>query len=396
MKEVVIVSMARTPIGNLSGALSGFSAVQLGTHAIKHAVERSGISPEHIQEVFMGNVLQANTGQAPARQAAIAAGIPYSVPCTTVNKVCSSGMKSIMLAAQAIKAGDIDVAVAGGMESMTNAPHMLPAMRGGIGYGNGKVVDAIVRDGLQDPYDGQMMGNCGEVCAEGRNITREEQDKYSALSYERGRAAADSGKFADEIAAIEIPQRRKDPIVFDRDEELNNKRIEGYESLAKLRAVFKKDGGTITAGNASKINDGGAAVVLMSAEKAAELGVKPLARIVSMADAAQEPVWFTTTPAIAMKHTLDKAGKSFGDVDLYEINEAFAVVALANAKELDLNIDKVNVNGGAVALGHPIGVSGCRIVMSLISALKQNDGKLGLAGICNGGGGASSILIERL
>ncbi len=395
MKEVYIVSVARTPIGNLGGVLSSLSADKLGTIAIKSAVERAGIQPEQVDEVIMGNVLSANVGQAPARQAALGAGIPYSVPCTTINKVCSSGMKAMMLAAQSIALGDNDIVVAGGMESMSNTPHYLPKGRTGLRYGNGEILDGIVRDGLQDPYDGSMMGACGEVCASGKNISRAEQDDYAFQSYERARAAYEKGYFNDEIVPVEIPQRKGDPVVVSRDEEVDNKRISNREGLDRLRPAFDKEG-TITAANASKINDGGAAVVLMSGEKAEELGLKPLARIVSYADAAQEPVWFTTTPSLAMPKAAAKAGLSMDDIDAFEINEAFAVVAIANTKELKLDPAKVNVFGGAVSMGHPIGVSGCRIVITLLSVLKHQGGRRGMAGICNGGGGASSMVVELM
>ncbi|BDS10385.1 acetyl-CoA C-acyltransferase [Aureispira anguillae] len=393
MKEVYIVSVARTPIGNLGGVLSSVNVIDLGKTAITGAIERAGISADQIGEVYMGCVLTANTGQAPAKQVALASGIPNTVPCTTINKVCSSGMKAMMLGAQSIMLGDNDVVVVGGMESMSQAPHYIPSGRTGIRYGNGQMIDAIVRDGLQDPYDGNMMGVCGEVCAEGKNITKEEQDAYAFASYERARAAYENGWFNDEIVPVSVPQRRKDPIIVSRDEEVDNKRITDLASVQKGRAVFKKDG-TVSAINASKINDGAAAVVLMSKEKVEELGLQPIAKIRSFADAAQEPVWFTTTPALAMPKAAQKAGVAIEDVDLFEINEAFSVVALANMKELGLSHDKVNVFGGAVSMGHPIGVSGCRIVVTLLSALKQKGGKIGLAGICNGGGGASAMLVE--
>ncbi len=395
MREVYIVSMARTPIGNLSGTLSKFSAVDLGTLAIKAAVERAGIDKNLIQEVFMGNVIQANVGQAPARQAALNAGLSTSIPCTTINKVCASGMRSIIMGAQSIMLGDNDIVIAGGMESMTNAPHYIPTGRTGIKYGNGQLIDGIVRDALQDPYDKSMMGNCGEICAEGENISRDEQDAYAFASYQRARTAHLNGWLNAEIVPVEIPQRKGDPIVVKMDEELDNKRINSLDDMKRLRSVFKKEG-TITAGNASKINDGAAAVVLMSKEKMEELGATPLAKIVSYADAAQEPVWFTTTPSLAMPKALKKAGVSIEEVDAFEINEAFAVVALANMKRLNIDHKKVNVFGGGVSIGHPVGVSGCRIVMSLISVLNQKGGKYGLAGICNGGGGASAMLIEKM
>ncbi|MGB0864373.1 MAG: acetyl-CoA C-acyltransferase [Saprospiraceae bacterium] len=395
MKEVYIVSMARTPIGNLSGVLAGFSATELGAKAIKGAVERAGIDANLIQEVFMGNVIQANVGQAPARQAALGAGLSMNIPCTTVNKVCSSGMKAIIVAAQSIMLGDNEVVVAGGMESMTNAPHYIPTGRTGIKYGNGQLIDGIVRDALQDPYDKAMMGTCGEVCAEDENITRDEQDAYAFESYVRARKAHENGLLKGEIIPIEIPQRKKAALIVDKDEELNNKRINSLEDMKRLRSVFKKEG-TVTAGNASKINDGAAAVVLMSKEKMEALGLTPLAKIVSYADAAQKPVLFTTTPSLAMPKALDKAGVKLDEIDAFEVNEAFSVVALANMKRLDLDYEKVNVFGGAVSIGHPVGVSGTRIVMSLISVLKHKGGKYGLAGICNGGGGASAMLIEVL
>ncbi len=393
MKEVYIVSVARTPIGNLSGVLSSVNVIDLGKTAISAAVERAGIDVAQVNEVYMGCVLTANTGQAPAKQAALASGIPNTVPCTTINKVCSSGMKAVMLAAQSIMLGDNDVVVAGGMESMSNAPHYIPSGRKGIRYGNGEILDAIVRDGLQDPYNGDMMGVCGEVCAEGKDITKEDQDKYAMASYERARTAQENGWFNDEIVPVSVPQRKKDPIIVSTDEEVGNGRVTDLASVQKARAVFKK-GGTVTAVNASKINDGAAAVVLMSKEKAEELGVKPIAKVLSFADAAQEPIWFTTTPALAMPKAAKKAGLEVSDFDYYEINEAFSVVALANMKELDLEHEKVNAFGGAVAMGHPIGVSGCRILITLLSVLKHKGGKRGLAGICNGGGGASAFALE--
>lgn len=393
MKEVYIVSVARTPIGNLGGVLSSVSAVDLGTTVVKAAVERAGIETDAVEEVYLGCVLTANTGQAPAKQVSLAAGIPDSVPCTTINKVCSSGMKAIMLAAQSIMLGDNDVVVAGGMENMSQAPHYIPTGRTGIRYGNGQMIDAIVRDGLQDPYNGDMMGVCGEICAEGKDISKDDQDEYALASYLRARKAYAEGWFDQEIVPVSVPQRRKDPIIVDKDEEVQNKRITDLASVQKGRAVFKKDG-TVSAINASKINDGGAAVVLMSKEKVEELGIKPLAKILSFADAAQEPIWFTTTPSIAMPKAAKKAGLEVSDFDLYEINEAFSSVAIANMKILDLDHEKVNVLGGAVALGHPIGVSGCRIIITLISALQNKGGQRGLAGICNGGGGASAMAIE--
>ena len=395
MKEVYIMGVARTPIGNLGGILSTVSVVELGKTAVKGAIKRAGIEANQVQEVFIGNVLTANVGQAPARQAALAAGIPYSVPCTTVNKVCSSGMKAIMFGAQSIALGDNDIVVAGGMESMSNTPHYLPKGRTGLRYGNGVILDGIVRDGLQDPYDGSMMGNCGEVCAREKNISREAQDAYAFESYSRARTAYEKGYFDGELVPVEVPQRKGDPLVIQRDEEVDNKRITTVEGLAKLRPAFDK-AGTITAANASKINDGAAAVVLMSKEKAEELGLTPLARIISYADAAQEPLWFTMTPSLAMPRALEKAGLTIEDIDAFEINEAFSVVALANMEALELDPSKVNCFGGAVALGHPIGASGARILITLLSALTHTNGRRGLAGICNGGGGASAMLIERI
>lgn len=384
--------MARTPIGSFLGQLSSFSAVNLGNIAIKAAVERAGINGDQIDEVFMGNVLQANNGQAPARQAALAAGIPDTVPCTTVNKVCASGMKAIMFGAQAIMLGDADIVVAGGMESMSNAPFYMPKGRGGYKYGNAELVDGIVRDGLQDPYDGQMMGVCGEVCAEGKNFSREDQDNYAIASYKRAAEATEQGHFKDEIVPVEIPQRKADPIIMTEDEDFRKVK---FEKIPTLRPAFKKEG-TVTAANASNINDGAAAVVLMSEAKMNELGIKPLAKVLSYADAAQEPKWFTTTPAKAIPKALNKASLSTSDIDLYEINEAFSVVALANMADLNITHEQTNIYGGGVSIGHPIGVSGARIICTLISALKNNNKKLGVAGICNGGGGASAMVIEAV
>lgn len=382
--------MARTPLGSFGGALAGFSAVDLGAHVIKEAVKRAKIDVKEVGEVYMGNVLQANVGQAPARQAALKAGLSENVPCTTVNKVCASGMKAVMFAAQSIMLGDQDVVVAGGMESMSNAPFYVEKARWGIKYGNQTLIDGIVRDGLQDPYNGDMMGVCGEVCADKYSFTREDQDNYAIDSYKRAKEATEKGYFKDEIAPVSIPQRRGDAIEFSVDEDFGKVK---YEKVPQLRPAFKKDG-TVTAANASNINDGAAAVVLMSKEKAEALGLKPLAKILSYADAAQEPVMFTTTPALAIPKALNKAGKKVEDVDLFEINEAFAVVALANMKELNITHEQTNVFGGGVSIGHPIGVSGCRILCTLISALKVKGKKLGAAGICNGGGGASAMVLE--
>lgn len=391
MNEVYIVSMARTAIGSFNGTLAPLSAVQMGAAAIKEAVQRAGIDPNTVNEVFMGNVLQANNGQAPARQAALAAGLPVSVACTTINKVCASGMKAIMLATQSIMLGDNDIVVAGGMESMSNAPYYLTNNRWGARYGNGELIDAIVRDGLQDPYKGYMMGNAGEICAEKYQFSRQDQDAYATQSYKRAAEAYQNNYFADELMSIEVPSK-KGPINFAADEEYKNII---WDKVPTLKPAFKKDG-TITAVNASKINDGAAALVLMSKQKAEELGIKPIARIAGYADAAQEPEWFTTTPAKAIPRAVSKAGWTLADVDKFEINEAFSVVALANIKEMNLDHEKVNVLGGAVALGHPVGVSGARIICTLISALKHKGGTRGAAGICNGGGGASAMAIELM
>ena len=392
MREVVIVSAVRTPMGSFGGSLSSVSATKLASVAIKGAVEESGIKSEMVQEVFMGNVLQANIGQAPARQAAKFAGLPNEVPCTTVNKVCSSGMKSIMLAAQTIKTGDNDIVIAGGMENMSAVPHYFAKGRNGQKLGDMKLIDGLVKDGLTDVYNRVHMGNCAEICAKEMNITREDQDKFAVESYNRSAKSWEEGKFNDEIVPVSVPQRRGEDILISEDEEYKNVSM---EKIPNLRAVFEKDG-TITAANASTINDGASALVVMSAEKADELGIKPLAKIISYADAAQEPEWFTTAPARALPIALGKANMELSDVDYFELNEAFSVVGLANMKILGLNPDKVNVNGGAVALGHPLGSSGSRIIVTLINVLKQNKGKIGAAGICNGGGGASAMVIELI
>jgi acetyl-CoA C-acetyltransferase len=390
MKEVVIVSAARTPMGSFAGALSDIPAPKLGATAIQGALQKAGIQSDLVEEVYMGNVLQANVGQAPARQAAIFAGISPNTPATTINKVCSSGMKAVMMAAQAIKAGDAEVIVAGGMENMSMVPHYLPSSRTGVKLGDTSLVDGLVKDGLTDVYNNQHMGSCAELCAEEYNYSREDQDAFAIESYSRSAAAWSAGKFADEVVPVSIPQRKGDPIVFSEDEEY--KKVD-LAKVPQLRAVFKKDG-TITAANASTLNDGAAALVLMSAEKASSLGLKPVAKILGYADAAHEPEWFTTAPAKALPKALAKAGISLDQVDFFEFNEAFAVVGLANTDILGLDAAKVNVNGGAVSLGHPLGASGARIITTLISVLKQNGGKIGAAGICNGGGGASSIVIE--
>jgi len=391
-KEVFIVSVARTPIGSLGGSLAGLGAVELGTIAVKAALERSAVPAEKVTEVFLGNVLSANTGQAPTTQVSLAAGLPASVACTTVNKVCASGMKSVIFAAQSILLGDNKVAIAGGMESMTNAPHYLPSMRNGVKYGDSKVLDAIVRDGLQDPYNGEMMGNCGELCATEYNISKDAQDEYAWASYERARKAAAAGIFDAEIVPVTIQVPKKAAIVINKDEEVQNARVTDLAGVKAARAVFKT---TVSAVNASKINDGAAALVLVDGETVKELGLKPLAKILSYADANQTPAQFTTTPAIAIPKALEKAGLNIAQVDAFEINEAFSVVALANMQILNIPHDKINLLGGAVAMGHPIGVSGARIVITLITALQQINGKIGVAAICNGGGGASAVVIER-
>jgi acetyl-CoA C-acetyltransferase len=392
MKEVVIVSAVRTPMGSFGGSLSTVSATKLGAAAIKGAMEKASIDPNQVDEVFMGNVLQANLGQAPARQAAIFAGISQEVPCTTINKVCSSGMKSVMLAAQTILCGDNEIVIAGGMENMSNVPHYFAKGRSGQKLGDMKLVDGLVADGLTDVYSRVHMGVCAEKCASEMNFSREQQDAFAVESYERSTAAWAAGKFADEVVPIAVPQRRGDDVVFAEDEEYKNVKM---EKIPSLRPVFDKEG-TVTAANASTLNDGASALVLMSAEKAKELNVTPLAKIRSYADAAQEPEWFTTAPAKALPVALAKAGISTTCVDYFELNEAFSVVGLANIKILGLDADKVNVNGGAVSLGHPLGSSGSRIIVSLLHILAQNNGKIGAAGICNGGGGASAIVIERL
>ena len=391
MKEVVIVSVARTPIGSFMGALSSIPAPNLGAIAIKGALEKIGLDPDTVEEVYMGHVVQAGTGQAPARQAAIYAGIPDTVPCTTVNKVCASGMKSIMMAAQSIALGDTEIVIAGGMENMSQIPHYVQ-MRTAHKFGPATLIDGMQKDGLVDVYDQNAMGVCADACAIEHKFSREDQDKFAIQSYQRSAAAWASGKFANEVVPVEVPQRRGEPVVVAEDEEYKNVKM---EKIPALRPAFSKDG-TVTAANASTINDGAAAIVIMSAEKAHELGLKPLAKIRSYADAAQEPKWFTTAPAKALPKALDKAGISQDDVDFFEFNEAFAVVGLANMKLLGLDDSKVNVNGGAVSLGHPLGCSGARILITLLSVLQQNDAKIGAAAICNGGGGASAMVLERV
>jgi acetyl-CoA C-acetyltransferase len=391
MKEVYIVSVARTPIGAFGGVLSSVSATDLGALVIKTATERAGIKPEQVQEAYMGNVLSANLGQAPTKIAVLKAGLSTATPCTTINKVCASGMKAIMLAAQSIMLGDNDIVVAGGMESMSNAPFYVPNARYGYRYGNGEFLDAIVRDALQDPYKKYMMGNAGEICASKFQFSRADQDAYAIESYKRAQAAYAENAFADEIVAVPVASRKGETLVA-ADEEYNKV---DFDKLAALKPAFAKDG-TITAANASKINDGAAAVILMSSEKVKELGLKPLAKIVSFADASQDPEWFTTTPSLAMPKAIAKAGLQLSDIDYFEINEAFSVVALANIKELNLDPARVNVHGGAVSLGHPVGMSGARITIALTTILNKKGGKYGVAGICNGGGGASAIVVEKV
>lgn len=390
-KKVVIVSAARTPIGSFMGALSSVAAPHLGAAAIKGALAKIQLDPNLVDEVLMGNVVQAGVGQAPARQAALFAGLSENVACTTVNKVCASGMKAIMQGAQAIMAGDAEVVVAGGMENMSMIPHYVH-LRNGVKFGPTSLVDGMQKDGLTDAYDHNAMGVCADLCATEYNITREEQDNFAIQSYQRSAQAWDAGKFDAEVVPVAVPQRKGDPIMVTHDEEYTNVRL---DKIPTLNAVFTKDG-TVTAANASTINDGAAALVLMSAEKAEALGLQPLAVIRGYADAAQEPKWFTTAPAKALPKALAKAGLALDEVDFFEFNEAFSVVGLANAKILNLPNDKVNVNGGAVSLGHPLGCSGARIIVTLLHVLQQNDAKIGAAAICNGGGGASALVIERI
>ena len=390
-KEVVIVSVARTPIGSFMGSLSKISAPKLGAIAIKGALDKINLNPELIDEVFMGNVVSAGVGQAPARQAAIFAGIPDTVPCTTINKVCSSGMKSVMLAAQSISLGDTEIVVAGGMENMSLIPHYLHG-RQGTKFGPTTLEDGMQKDGLVDVYEKVAMGVCADACATKYGFSREDQDAYAIQSYQRSSEAWKLGKFSDEIIPVEIPQRKGAPVLMTEDEEYKNVKL---EKIPSLRAAFSKEG-TVTAANASTINDGGAALILMSAEKAIELKLTPIAKIKSFADAAHEPEWFTTAPSKAIPKALSKANITIDDVDYFELNEAFSVVGLANMKILNLKNERVNVNGGAVSLGHPLGVSGARIIIALTSILKQNNAKIGAAGICNGGGGASAMIIESI
>jgi len=392
MKEVVIVSAVRTPIGSFGGALSSVSATQLGATAIKGAINKAGIDSKIINEVFMGNVLQANLGQAPAKQAAIFSGIPENVPCTTINKVCASGMKAIMIGAQTIMSGDNDIVIAGGMENMSNVPHYFNQGRKGQKLGDMKLADGMIKDGLTDVYNRVHMGVCAETCAKEMNFSREEQDAFAIESYNRSTKSWEEGKFKDEIVTVTVPQRKGDALIVSKDEEYRNVKM---EKIPNLRPVFDKEG-SITAANASTINDGASAVLLMSADKAVELSIKPIAKIRSYSDAAQEPEWFTTAPAKALPVAIEKAGITSNDIDYYELNEAFSVVGLANMKILNIDPSIVNVNGGAVSLGHPLGSSGSRIIVTLINVLKQNNGKIGAAGICNGGGGASAMVIELM
>lgn len=392
MREVYIISAVRTPMGSFGGALKALSATQLGAAAIKGALAKAGIKPEFVQDVLMGSVLQANLGQAPARQAAKFAGLPNEVNCTTINKVCASGMKAIAQAAQSIMLGDADIVVAGGMESMSNVPYYSPALRWGNKYGDVQLVDGLAKDGLTDVYDGKAMGNAAELCAKDCGISRGDQDAFAIESYKRSQAAASSGKFNNEITPVEIPQRKGEPVIVDKDEEPWNVK---FDKIPSLNPAFVKDG-TVTAANASTMNDGAAALVLMSKEKADELGLKPIAKILSYADAEQAPEWFTTSPSLAVPKAVAKAGLKMEEVEYWELNEAFAVVGIENTKRMKLDPSKVNVNGGAVSLGHPLGCSGARIVVTLINVLKQNNARLGAAGICNGGGGASAMVIENM
>lgn len=392
MKEVYIVSAVRTPLGSFGGKLSGLTAVELGSKAIKGALEKAGVDATEVNEVFMGNVLSANLGQAPARQASIGAGISYSVPCTTVNKVCASGMKAVMFGAQSIMLGINDVVVSGGMESMSNVPFYVPKARFGYKYGNAEFVDGLVKDGLFEAYYNFPMGNCADNTAREMHISREEQDAYAIQSYKRSAAAWEAGHFKDEVIPVDIPGRKGAVITLSEDEEYKNVM---FDKIPSLRPVFEKEG-TVTAANASTMNDGASALVLMSKEKAEELGLKPLAKIIGFADAATDPLWFTTAPSLAIPKAIKHAGLTAEDIDFYEINEAFSAVALANQKQLNLDNDKINVFGGAVSLGHPLGASGARIISTLNSVLHQKNGSIGVAGICNGGGGASAIVIEKI
>ncbi|MBK6826466.1 MAG: acetyl-CoA C-acyltransferase [Chitinophagaceae bacterium] len=392
MKEVYIISAVRTPMGSFGGALKSITATQLGAAAVKAAVTKAGIQPAQVQDLLMGCVLQANLGQAPARQAAKFAGLPNEVNCTTVNKVCASGMKAIAQAAQSILLGDADIVVAGGMESMSNVPFYSDSMRWGNKYGNVSLYDGLAKDGLTDVYDGKAMGNAAELCAKECGISREDQDTFAIESYKRSQAAWEKGLFNNEVIPVEIPQRKGDPVIIAKDEEPWNVK---FDKIPGLNPAFQKDG-TVTAANASTMNDGAAALVLMSREKADKLGLKPIARILSYADAEQAPEWFTTTPSLAVPKAVSKAGLSMDDIQYWELNEAFAVVGIENTKRMKLDPSRVNVHGGAVSLGHPLGASGARIIVTLIHVLKANKARYGAAGICNGGGGASAMVIENL
>jgi acetyl-CoA C-acetyltransferase len=389
--EVVIVAAVRTPIGSFGGSLKDISATRLGSIAIEGALRKAGIAPGQVREVLMGCVLQANLGQAPARQAAKGAGLPDDVVCTTVNKVCASGMKAVAQAAQSILLGDVDIAVAGGMENMSNVPYYNGQLRWGNKYGHITLVDGLAKDGLTDAYDGKAMGNAAELCAATCGISREEQDAFAIVSYRRSQAAWAAGQFADEVIPVPIPQRKGDPLMFNKDEEPFNVK---FEKIPELKPSFRQDG-TVTAANASTLNDGAAALVLMSRRKAEEMGLQPLAKILSYADAEQAPEWFTTTPAIAVPNAVAKAGLRMEDIDYWEVNEAFSVVGIENTRRMKLDPARVNVHGGAVSIGHPLGASGARILVTLIHVLRQNKARYGAAGICNGGGGASAIVIEN-
>ena len=392
MKEVYVISAVRTAIGSFGGSLKIFTATQLGGFAIKGALAKAGLKPELVNDVLMGSVLQANLGQAPARQAAKFAGLQNEVNCTTINKVCASGMKAISQAAQSIMLGDANIVVAGGMESMSNVPFYADSMRWGNKYGNTQFIDGLAKDGLTDVYDGKAMGNAADMCASTCGISREEQDAFAVESYKRSQAAIEGGRFENEIIPVEIPQRKGGPIVFNKDEEAFNVK---FEKISELKGAFQKDG-TVTAANASTMNDGAAALVLMSKEMADELGLKPIAKILSYADAEQAPEWFTTSPSLAVPKAVEKAGLKMSDVSFWELNEAFSVVGIENSRRMKLDPATVNVNGGAVSLGHPLGCSGARIIVTLINVLKQNNAKYGAAGICNGGGGASAMVIENV
>ena len=392
MNEVFIVAAVRTPIGSFGGSLAAIPATKLGSIAIKGALAKAGVDASEVNEVFMGNVVSSGLGQAPARQAAIGAGIGYNVPCTLVNKVCSSGMKAVMLGAQSIMLGQNEVVMTGGMENMSAVPYYLPKARFGYKYGQGQLIDGLMHDGLWEPYHEFPMGNCADNTAKEMNLTREAQDEYAIQSYQRSADAWASGKFKEEIIPVEIPQRKGDPMIFDEDEEYKNVK---FEKIPALKPVFSKDG-TVTAANASTINDGASAILLVSENKLKELNLTPLAKIRGFADAAQEPIWFTTSPSLAIPKAMKHAGVDKEDVDYYEVNEAFSAVALANNEKLGLDNNKVNVNGGAVSLGHPLGASGARILTTLNGVLHQNNAKIGVAGICNGGGGASAIVIEKV